>query len=225
LPVVSPAVISTVAVASDAVSCVTEGPDDADVTVVLAHGAGGDMTGEFIATVSAGLMEEGMRVVRFNFPYAERGRRAPDRQEVLEATWRAVLDAVHQAHAPPMLIAGGKSMGGRIASQVVAAGARVTGLVFLGYPLHPPGKPDRVRAEHLRDVSVPMLFVEGTRDPFCPPAALERVLAGLSVDVQVVTVPEGDHSFRVPRASGRATAEAWAEIAPAVAAWARAIPR
>jgi predicted alpha/beta-hydrolase family hydrolase len=225
LPVVSPAVVSTVAVASGAVSCVTEGPGDADVTVVLAHGAGGDMSDEFMATVSAGLVEADMQVVRFNFPYAERGRRAPDRQEVLEATWRAVLDAVHRAHAPRILIAGGKSMGGRVASQVVAAGARAAGLVFLGYPLHPPGKPDRVRGEHLRAVSVPMLFIEGTRDPFCPPAALERVVAGLSVDVQVVTVADGDHSFRVPRSSGRTTAEAWAEIAPAVAAWARAIPR
>lgn len=117
------------------------------------------------------------------------------------------------------MFAGGKSMGGRIASQVVAGGTDVDGLVFLGYPLHPPGKPERLRADHLAAIRPPMLFVEGTRDPFCPLATLEKVLDGLSAQTDLVVISDGDHSYRVRKSSGRSTADAWSEVAGAVRDW------
>jgi predicted alpha/beta-hydrolase family hydrolase len=198
------------------IGLLTNGPVDAAITVVLAPGAGADMNHPFMATVAEGLGAKGHRVVRFNFVYAEAGRKAPDRQPVLEATYRAVLD--HLGDADRLAI-GGKSMGGRIASHLAASGTEADGVLFLGYPLHPPGKPERIRDEHLRDVKVPMLFVEGTRDPFCPLDTLERVREGLKVPTEVVAIADGDHSFKVRKSSGRTTEDAWNEVVDAAAGW------
>lgn len=202
-----------------AVSCAVDGPPRSAVTIVLAPGAGADMRHEFMEFFARGLGELGLRVVRFNFAYAEQGRRSPDRQPVLEDTYRAVLAHVRRTLEPKALVAGGKSMGGRIASHVAATGEPVDGLVFLGYPLHPPGKPERVRDAHLYDITAPMLFVEGTRDPFCPLPTLEKVRSQLAARSELHVVEDGDHSLKVRKSSGRSTDEAWREAVAATAEW------
>lgn len=196
------------------VGCLTDGPHDARATLVLAHGAGAGMEHPFMQAVAEGLGSRGIKVVRFNFLYAQRGKRAPDRASVLESTFGAVVDAMEGG--PHFL--GGKSMGGRIASHLVAAGDPCPGLVFLGYPLHPPGKPERMRDEHLYGIDAPMLFVEGTRDSFCPLGTLETVRAKLPRS-ELLVVEDGDHSFRVRRSSGRSDQEALEGLISGVAGW------
>src|SRR5438270_5580967 len=138
--------------------------DLAGVTAILGHGAGADQNSDFMARFATGLAARGINVVTFNFLYTEQGRRVPDANKALEACFRAVIEAVRHKRIGRLVI-GGKSMGGRIASQVAAASAPgVEGLVFLGYPLHPPGRADQLRAKHLPDITVPMLFVQGSRD-------------------------------------------------------------
>jgi hypothetical protein len=194
--------------------------------VVIAHGAGADMRSPFISTMHAGLAREGWVTVKFNFPYAEAHRRAPDPRRVLEQCYRAVLDAIARDRAlrPPWIVIGGKSMGGRIASYLAAAGAPVRGLLLLGYPLHPAGRPAELRADHLPAVPVPMLFVQGTRDPLCDLARLAPVLAA-TPRATLYTIDGGDHSFRLPRRTGRADAEVWEEIVRVAAAWLRHLDR
>jgi predicted alpha/beta-hydrolase family hydrolase len=204
---------------SGEVSAVWDGPGDAHYVLVLAHGAGNDLNSSFMAHFAPGLADAGIDVCRFNFLYTERGRRTPDRTALLEETYRAVLESARAARPGAHLFIGGKSMGGRIASHLAAAGDQVDGLVFLGYPLHPPGKPEKVRVAHLGDIKVPMLFVEGTRDPFCPLETLEKVRADLVAETTVAVIDDGDHSFKVRKSSGRSTEEAWDEAVAAVADW------
>ena len=176
------------------------------------------MDSDFMATIAHGLGERGLRVCRFEFPYMRAGRKAPDRQEVLEAAYREALEDITEDHpsgAP--LVLGGKSLGGRIASHV-APGSPAVGVVFLGYPLHPPGKPDRARTANLTAVSVPMLFVQGTRDPFCPLPELRRFLATHEGPADLAVIEDGDHSFKVRRGE-RTTQQAWDEAVDAVARW------
>lgn len=177
------------------------------------------MRSDFMEFQAEALAAAGLLCVRFEFPYMEAGRKAPDKAVVLEETWRAVADEARATAAARPLVLGGKSMGGRIASQAVAAGAPADGLVFHGYPLHPPGRPERVRKAHLPDVKVPMLFVEGTRDPFCPLDTLRDVIAETGVDATVAVIDDGDHSFKVRASSGRSTKEAWGEVAETTSAW------
>jgi uncharacterized protein len=186
--------------------------------VVLAHGAGAPLDSPFMETFAGGLADAGLRVWRFNFPYMEQARKAPDKQPKLEQTFTEVLD-VARAEDAPALFAGGKSLGGRIASHV---GEGLDGLVFLGYPLHPPGRPDRIRDAHLKALDTPMLFVEGTRDPFCPLGTLEKVRKALRAPTDLVVVEDGDHSFKVRKSSGRTTEEALDEVISSVAEWIRA---
>jgi uncharacterized protein len=202
------------------VSALLEGPERFDPLLVLAHGAGGDLRNAFMDTIAAGLAARGVDVLRFNFAYSERGKKSPDKGPTLEQTFRDVIEHARSELSPTRLLAGGKSMGGRIGSQVVAQGLDVDGLVFLGYPLHPPGRPERLRADHLADIKVPMLFVEGTRDPFCPLETLEAVREGLRAKTKVAVIHDGDHSFKVRKSSGRATPEAWAEVVDAIVEWA-----
>jgi predicted alpha/beta-hydrolase family hydrolase len=201
---------------------VSRPPDDAAPAVILAHGAGADMRHPFMTAMRTGLAREGFAAVTFNFPYTEAGRRAPDRPPVLEACWRAVLDAVRADPTlrPPWIAIGGKSMGGRIASHLAAGGAPVAALVLLGYPLHAAGRPDTRRAAHLGRIRVPMLFVQGTRDALCDLALLRPVLATLP-QATLHTIAEGDHSFGVPKRTGRAEADVRAEIVATVGAWLR----
>jgi predicted alpha/beta-hydrolase family hydrolase len=172
-------------------------PPDAVAVLVLGHGAGSGMRSPFMTGFAEAIGELRVATLRFDFPYMQAGRRAPDRAPVLLEAWReAFADAVDRAGGRPVF-AGGKSMGGRIASMAAAEGMPSAGLVFLGYPLHPPGRPDRIRDAHLDAVSVPMLFVQGTRDTFAQPQLLAAVLARLGPRAQLVAVEGGDHSFRV----------------------------
>jgi predicted alpha/beta-hydrolase family hydrolase len=177
------------------VSAVREGPSGGPILAV-AHGAGGGMRTTFLDGFSAGVAAAGVACLRFNFLYAERGRRSPDREPLLRAAWTAAFDRAAALGAPAW--AGGKSMGGRIASMMAADGElEAAGLVFLGYPLHPPGKPDRLRDAHLDRIRVPILWLQGTEDSFARWDLLEGVLDRLGDRVTVHRVDGGDHSFRV----------------------------
>lgn len=193
--------------------------------VLLAHGAGADMTSPFLAHVHTGLARAGYVSVKFNFPYAEAHRRVPDPRPVLERCYRAVIEAVlDDRHLKvPWVVIGGKSMGGRIASYVTAD-SPARGLLFLGYPLHPAGRPETKRAEHLPDLRVPMLFVQGTRDALCDLGLLRPVLARVP-HATLHVIEDGDHSFRVPRRRGLTDLEVWDEIVAIVARWLAGLAR
>jgi predicted alpha/beta-hydrolase family hydrolase len=198
--------------------------------LVLAHGAGADQRHRFMVAAARRLSERGVSVVTFNFLYTERKRQAPDRAPILEATWTTVLDAVVGRLDPSETIAiGGKSMGGRIASQVAAskpeseAWRRVRGLVLLGYPLHPPGQPERPRAAHLPAIEIPILLVQGTRDAFGARDEVEPVFGALKAHVDYEFIEGGDHSFGVPKSSGHTEADILDRVADRVAAWIAAL--
>jgi predicted alpha/beta-hydrolase family hydrolase len=195
------------------------GPKDASTLMVLGHGAGSGSESDFMERFATGLAGGSLRVCRFDFPYMAAGRKAPDRQPVLEAAFAEVVEGIRTKGSFRRVIVGGKSLGGRIASLIAAGGYPVDGLVFLGYPLHPPGRPERIRDAHLHDISAPMLFVEGTRDPFCPLDTLERVRSALSARTEVVVVEDGDHSLKVRKSSGRDTESAWAEAIEGIKKW------
>ncbi len=188
--------------------------------MVLAPGAGSSRRHASLSGIQTGLADAGWTTVTFDFPYREAGRRIPDRQPVLERCWRAVLDAVQTDArlAPPWIAIGGRSMGGRIASHVAAAGAPVKGLIFLGFPLHPAGRPGVERAAHLPAIPVPMLFVQGTRDALADAALMRSILARLS-RATLLAIEHADHSFRLPRGRGRSEEDVRAEIVAAVASW------
>jgi len=198
-----------------------DGPQSANPTIVLAHGAGAGSDSDFMQAMAALLSERGLRVGRFDFPYMQRqkatGRkRPPDPEPVLREAWKQVLASVPQR---PLLI-GGKSLGGRIAS-LVAAAADVTGVACLGYPFHPPGKPERLRTEHLQSMRMPTLIVQGERDPF---GTFEQVQQyTLSPAVRVIWLPDGDHSFRPRKASGVSLQENLTAAADAVARFAASL--
>ena len=155
------------------------------------------MDSPLLAGFSEGLVAAGVGSLRFNFPYKQLGRRAPDPPTVLRATFSAAFEeAAHRVEGAPVF-AGGKSLGGRIASLVAADGLPARGLVFVGYPLHPPGKPERLRDEHLDRIDVPMLFLEGTRDPFALWDLVESVCRRLGAGARLHAVEGADHSFRV----------------------------
>ncbi len=173
-------------------------PPDSDAVLVLGHGAGSGMRSPFMAGFAEAIGRLGIATLRFDFPYMQAGRKAPDRAPVLVEAWNeAFADAVGRAGGRPVF-AGGKSMGGRIASMAAAEGMPAAGLVFLGYPLHPPGRPDKIRDAHLDAVPVPMLFLQGTRDTFAQPELLATVIARLGARAEYVEVAGGNHSFRVP---------------------------
>ena len=202
------------------VSALADGPPDAP-GLILGHGAGAGIRSDFMEFVASELAARAVRVTRFNFAYVEARKKTPDRQPILEATYAAVVEHVRREERPQRLFLGGKSLGGRIASHVVAGGLEADGLVFLGYPLHPPGRPDRLRSAHLNQISVPMLFVEGTRDPFCPLETLEKVRADFTAPVEIAVIDNGDHSLRVRKSSGRPTEDAWTEAVEQVGDWIR----
>jgi uncharacterized protein len=219
MTVATPGSTSLVPTAAGQVSVAFDGPEDGRAVIVLAPGAGGGLDGAFMKAMATGLAGRDLQVCRFNFGYTEKGRRSPDKQPLLEETYRDVVHSIRPMAGARPLFLGGKSMGGRIASHIVAGGEAAAGLIFLGYPLHPPGRPDRIRGAHLPAIAAPMLFVEGTRDPFCPLSTLERVLGKLDADTTVVVIDDGDHSFKVRKGSGRDTREAWEEVVDAVAGW------
>ena len=195
----------------------------AAVSLILGHGAGAGQTSGFIVEFAAALAARGIDIVTFNFLYAEHGRRVPDPNARLEACFRAVIEAVRQRKSTTLAI-GGKSMGGRIASQVAAGGAgELAGLVFLGYPLHPPGKPEQLRAAHLHDVRAPMLFVQGSRDAFGTPSELQPIITRIEPPADLYVVEGGDHSFRVPKRAGMGQQEVYDRVQDRIATWLRGL--
>jgi uncharacterized protein len=174
----------------------------AGITLILGHGAGAGQGSSFMVSFATALSRRGIEIVTFDFLYMAQGRRLPDPKDKLEACYRAVIDKVARRNRGRLAI-GGKSMGGRIASQVAAADApEVAGLVLLGYPLHPPGKPDQLRAKHLAAIKAPMLFVQGARDTFGTPAELRPIFAKLKASAELLEVAGGDHSFKVLKRAG-----------------------
>jgi uncharacterized protein len=200
------------------------GSESASSVLILAHGAGADMNHEYMAYFADKLGSDDLAVARFNFRYTDEGRRSPDKQPILEQTYRDAVRQVTDERSPGSLFLGGKSMGGRIGSHIVAEGTQADGLVYLGYPLHPPGRPERIRDAHLGDIKVPQLFVEGTRDPFCPLETLAEVIGKRRLKADVVVIDDGDHSLKVRKSSGRSTKQAWDEAIGAIATWIKKIP-
>ena len=171
-------------------------PGESKTCLIIAHGAGGPMYSPFISYFHKGLAEKGYLTVKFNFPYMEARRKIPDKREILETSYRKVIDEVRASkYHPERIFVGGKSMGGRIASQVVASGVDVEGLFFLGYPLHRPGQPETLRDEHLYRIEKPMLFLSGTKDQFAKRELLEGVVSKLGDRAEIHWIEGGDHSF------------------------------
>jgi hypothetical protein len=197
----------------------------ADRAVLLAHGAGADMHAPALAVVAAALAAAKVPCLRFDFPYRIAGRRSPDRAPVLEdAVRKAAAElASRTGLAPERLVLGGRSMGGRICSMVAAADGAL-GLVLLGYPLHPPGKPDQLRVEHFARLHMPVLFASGTRDAFGTPAELRRHARKVKGPVTFHWIDTADHAFKPLRASGLPPQQALDGVAAAVVEFVRGLP-
>ncbi len=213
----------TIDVDGTPVSGVYSRPSDAAATIVVAHGAGAGMEHPFMSGFTRAMHDEGFATLRFNFPYREAKRRFPDRPPVAIATWRAVMDAAaERAREGESLWASGKSFGGRMASMAVADGMAAAGLVYLGYPLHPPGRPEKARDEHLPGITVPMLFLQGRNDPFAiPNEQLDELVARIGPTATLEWIENANHSFEVKGAK-RPAGEIAASLAPRVAAFLRA---
>jgi uncharacterized protein len=196
----------------------------ADRAVLLAHGAGADMHAATLTTVADALADAKVPTLRFNFPYRAGGRRGPDRPPVLEAAVREAVDELTRRTKLPhdRLVLGGRSMGGRICS-IVAADTSALGLVLLGYPLHPPGKPTQLRVDHFARLRMPTLFVSGTRDAFGTPAELQRHAKKLKGPVSFHWVETGDHGFKPLKASGLTVDGVLADVSGAVVEFVRGI--
>jgi hypothetical protein len=209
------------------VSALSIRPSEARACFVFAHGAGAGMTHPFMEAVASGLAERGVASLRYQFPYMEKGSRRPDSPAMAQDTVRAAVAEAGRRCPGLLRIAGGKSFGGRMTSQAQASTPLegVRGLAFLGFPLHPAGKPSIDRAEHLSDVRVPMLFLQGTRDNLAEMRLLEPVVDRLGPLATLHRVREADHSFHVLARSGRNDREVMEEILDAFAAWVGGVER
>jgi hypothetical protein len=215
----------TVADGDIRVSALLQTPPNARACYVLAHGAGAGMTHPFMTAVAAGLFARGIATLRYQFPYMEAGSKRPDPPARAQAAVRAAVAAAARQLPTLPLVAGGKSFGGRMTSQAQEASPLrgVRGLVFLGFPLHPAGRPSRERAQHLAAIDVPMLFLQGTRDELATLDELEPVIASLGQRAMVRLFDDADHSFHVPRRSGRTDAQVLDAALDALAAWLDAV--
>jgi predicted alpha/beta-hydrolase family hydrolase len=203
----------------------------AGVSCVLAHGAGADQLSGFMQLYAGGLSERGLDVLTFNFLYKERGKGVPDPKAKLEACYQKVIEATlaHKKLKSNRLVIGGKSMGGRIASQVAAALAesgdplarKIDGLIFLGYPLHPPGNPAKLRTEHLKSIPMKMLFVQGTRDSLGTPDEIRPFIKKLNARIHVVE--GGDHSFKAPKSAGLTQQQVHDAAMDTIVSWCKAL--
>jgi hypothetical protein len=196
-------------------------PRGARALLALAHGAGADMRHAFMQAAAEALAGEGIATLRYQFPYSEAGRRAPDHRNTLLATVRAAVAAARKQARGLPLLAGGKSMGGRMTSLAAAEGNldAVRGIVFFGFPLHAGGKPSDERGEHLHSVAQPLLFLQGSRDRLADLSLLEPLVRGLPAPARIHVVEDGDHSFHVPKRSGRTDPEVIDELARVTASW------
>jgi predicted alpha/beta-hydrolase family hydrolase len=198
--------------------------DRVGMTVILGHGAGSNQLSPFMRLFASGLAVRGFDAMTFNFVYMDQGRRVPDPKAKLEGCYRAVIKAAtqHKKLKGNRLAIGGKSMGGRIASQVAAAtenANEIAALVFLGYPLHPPGKPEQLRDAHLNDIRAPMLFVQGSRDAFGTPDELRSVIKRLHLPATLYAIEGGDHSLKVPKSAGIPQEQIYQTTMDEIARW------
>ena len=191
----------------------------ARLRLILAHGAGSNQLSPAMTRTASTLSARGFETITFNFLYSEKKKGAPDKNDKLEACWRRVIETFGEPDRK--LVIGGKSMGGRIASQVAAAqSSGIAGLVFLGYPLHPPGRPEQLRSKHLPDIRAPMLFVQGAKDAFGTPEELNPILKKLK-HAELCVVEEADHSFKVPKRAALSQDKVDAFVLDQVEAWLR----
>jgi len=219
--VVSPQRLRLKVDSANLVSALLLRPPRARACFVFAHGAGAGMTHEFMERVSAGLCDRGIATLRYQFPYMEKGSKRPDAPAIAQATVRAAVAEAARYCPGLALFAGGKSFGGRMTSQAqsLAPLAGVRGLAFLGFPLHPAGKPSDARAKHFSDVDIPMLFRQGTRDKLAELPLLEPVVRRLGTSASLHPVADADHSFHVPARSGRNDREVMSEIIRHLSEW------
>lgn len=199
-------------------TCAYSCPDDPAATVAIAHGAGAGMDHPFLVGFSDALNESGFATLRFNFPYMDQGKRFPDRPPKAIAAWRRVMEEAQERSDGKTVWSCGKSFGGRMASMAAAEGMSTAGLVFLGYPLHPPGKPEKIRDAHLDAIGAPMLFLQGSNDTFAQKDLLDAVVAKLGTRATLQSVPDADHSFAI-KGTKRSSQEIGASLAPAVASY------
>ncbi len=202
-------------------------PDSAEACFVFAHGAGAGMFHSFMQAVAEGLQARRIATLRYQFPYMERHSRRPDPAPVCHTTVGAAVATAHELMPGLPLFAGGKSFGGRMTSQTQAAAAlpHVRGLCFFGFPLHPAKKPSLTRAEHLSRVTIPMLFLQGTRDALADLALIRSVVGKLPAPVTLTLADQADHSFHVPARSGKTDSEVLEELLDAFASWTQAVMR
>lgn len=210
----------------DRVSAILSGPDrrsdTRDLGLILAHGAGNDMHNPLIVAVALGLAANGWPTLRFNFPYKEKGKKSPDSQAKLMHTWQSACDYMLGNDRFPVerIIAIGKSMGGRVASQMVAEDRLpAAALIFLGYPLHAPGRKEQLRDAHLYRINVPMLFFAGTRDPLCDLGKLDSVLAALQCPHELEIIDGGNHSFTLAKSATRSESDVHDQVKATCLDW------
>ncbi len=206
---------------AQSVSGLLQTPREARACYVLAHGAGAGMAHPFMGAIANGLAERGVATLRYQFPYMEHGSKRPDTPKVAQATVRAAVAEASRRVPELALFAGGKSFGGRMTSQAQAASplGGVVGLVFLGFPLHPVGRPSNERGTHLFAVQIPMLFTQGTRDALADLKLLQELVEALGARATLELFQDADHSFHVPARTGRKDSEIMADLLDALAAW------
>lgn len=187
--------------------------------IALAHGAGTDMRHPSLVAVAEGLAGRGFAVLRYNYPYKDRGGRAPDPMPLLQATTRATADLLRARFPGKPLVLAGRSMGGRVSTHVACEAGICEGVIALGYPLTAAGKPERVRSAHLADVKAPMLFVQGTRDTLCDLVTFRPIVAALGERASLHVIEGGDHGFGVLKSSGRTAADVTAEVVDTMVRW------
>jgi uncharacterized protein len=220
-PMTRPQAVSITVDDTRQVSGLLQSPQGARVCYVLAHGAGAGMSHPFMAAVADGLAERGIATLRYQFPYMERGSRRPDAPKLAQATVRAAVIEASRLVPQLALVAGGKSFGGRMTSQAQAASPLpgVQGLVFLGFPLHPAGRPSDERANHLFEVKIPMLFLQGTRDALADTQIMEALTQRLGTRSILKLFQDADHSFHVRRRNGHTDAELTTKMLDTLAPW------
>jgi hypothetical protein len=211
----------SITVGARQVSGVLQIPSETRACYVLAHGAGAGMAHPFMVSIADGLAERGIATLRYQFPYMEQGSKRPDVPKLAQATVRAAVTKAFQLVPKLALVAGGKSFGGRMTSQAQAESPlpEVRGLAFLGFPLHPAGRPSDERAKHLAEVKIPMLFLQGTRDALADRHFLEKLTEQLGPLATLTLISDTDHSFHVPARSGRKDADVRVELLDGLAAW------
>ena len=207
---------------------IDEPKKDSAIPLVLTHGAGGDMSGAGLTALAEGLAERGHLVVRFDLPYRAAGRKSPPAAEKSIEGFVSVLEEAKDKFGKQDWILGGKSYGGRVASMAVANGLEAKGLLFYGYPLHPPGRPESLRVSHWPSITAPCLFLEGTNDPFCDLKLLEKHLPKLGGKHETVVIQGGDHSLKVSggqskEGKARSAQNMMSELAGTVSEWATSL--